>query len=156
MGLTRFSDAIFRDRSMSANPPGIPPEAELASVGGFNSYIGPLYRLPDAEGGAVKRFVFAVEDKHMNGSGALHGGMLMTFADVAMSRTARVISDGRSCSTVSLNCDFVGPGKLGETVEARVRVTRKARTMVFLSAELVAAERILLVATGLWKVVGAA
>jgi uncharacterized protein (TIGR00369 family) len=141
---------------MSAFPPGIPADAEVASVGGFNSYVGPLYRLADAEEGAVKRFAFLVEDKHMNGAGTLHGGMLMTFADVAMSRTSRVISDGRSCSTVALNCDFVGPGKLGDIVEARVRVTRKARTMVFLSAELVAGERTLLVATGLWKVVGQA
>jgi uncharacterized protein (TIGR00369 family) len=141
---------------MSAFPPGIPDDAEVASVGGFNSYVGPLYRLADAEEGAVKRFAFVVEDKHMNGAGALHGGMLMTFADVAMSRTSRVISDGRSCSTVALNCDFVGPGRLGDVVEARVRVTRKARTMVFLSAELVADGRTLLVATGLWKVVGQA
>ncbi|HEX3674425.1 MAG TPA: PaaI family thioesterase [Rhizomicrobium sp.] len=141
---------------MSAFPPGIPADAEVASAGGFNSYVGPLYRLADAEDGAVKRFAFVVEDKHMNSAGTLHGGMLMTFADVAMSRTSRVISDGRNCSTVALNCDFVGPGKLGDVVEARVRVTRKARTMVFLSAELVADGRTLLVATGLWKVVGQA
>jgi hypothetical protein len=37
-------------------------------------------------------------------------------------------------------------------VEARVRVSRRARTMVFLAAELLAGDRLLLVATGLWKV----
>jgi uncharacterized protein (TIGR00369 family) len=139
---------------MSDRPAGIPPEAELASTGGFNKYIGPLYRLPDAEEGAVKRFAFAVADKHMNGAGTVHGGMLMSLADTAMSRTSRLVSGARSCSTVSLNCDFVGPGKPGDIIEARVRVTRRSRTLVFLSAELVAGERTLLVATGLWRIAG--
>jgi uncharacterized protein (TIGR00369 family) len=133
-------------------PPGIPADAEEASTAGFNKYIGPLYRLADTEGGAVKRFAFAVSDKHMNGSGSVHGGMLMSFLDTAMSRTSRLDIGAQSCSTVSLNCDFVGPGKLGDVIEARVRVTRRTRTMAFVSAELVAGDRTLAVATGLWKI----
>jgi uncharacterized protein (TIGR00369 family) len=136
---------------MTERPAGIPPEAEYASTAGFNKYIGPLYRLPDAEEGAVKRFAFVAADKHMNGAGTVHGGMLMSFLDTAMSRTSRIVSGAKSCSTVSLNCDFVGPGKFGDTIEARVRVTRRTRTMVFVSAELAAAGRTLAVATGLWK-----
>ncbi len=50
-------------------PPGLPPDAELASTGGFNEYVGPLWRLPDEEQGAVTRFAFVAEDKHMNGAG---------------------------------------------------------------------------------------
>ena len=133
-------------------PPGIPADAEEASTAGFNKYVGPLYRLADAESGAVKRFVFAVSDKHMNGSGSVHGGMLMSFLDTAMSRTLRLDIGAKSCSTVSLNCDFVGPGKLGDVIEARVRVTRRTRTMAFVSAELVVSDRTLAVATGLWKI----
>ncbi len=81
----------------------------------------------------------------------------MTLADTAMSRHhAGDLATGEACSTVALNCDFVSAGKLGELIEARVRITRKARTMVFVSAELVAAGRVLLVATGLWKPAGEA
>jgi uncharacterized protein (TIGR00369 family) len=92
----------------------------------------------------------------MNGAGTVHGGMLMGFADTAMSRTSRLVSGAKSCSTVSLNCDFVGPGRLGDTIEARVRVTRQSRTLVFVSAELVTDGRTLLVATGLWRIAGQA
>ena len=141
---------------MEDRPAGMPPEAELASTGGFNKYVGPLYRLPDGEDGALKRFVFAVAGKHMNSAGTVHGGMLMGFADTAMSRTSRLVSGAKSCNTVSLNCDFVGPGKLGDTIEARVRVTRQTRTLVFVSAELVSDGRTLLVATGLWRIAGEA
>lgn len=131
---------------------GMPEGAVNVSVGGFNRFIGPLFRLPETPGDEIRRFAFVVIDKHMNSGGTVHGGMLMAFVDIAMSQTARAITGAKSCSTVSLNCDFVGPGRLGDLIEARVKVTRRARTMVFMSAELAAGDRTLLVATGLWKV----
>jgi len=137
---------------MGELPDGLPEGAELASIGGFNLFVGPLYRLPDSHEGAVKRFAFVAAEKHMNAAGSVHGGMLMTFMDVAMSRTSRLISGAPACSTVSLTCDFVGPGRLGELIEARVRVTRQTRTMVFMSGELAAGQRTLMVGTGLWKI----
>jgi uncharacterized protein (TIGR00369 family) len=136
---------------MADVPNGLPPGAENISIGGFNLYAGPIWRLP--ADGEVRRFALVVADKHMNGSGSVHGGMLMTFADVSMSQASRAVSGAQSCSTVSLTCDFVGPGKLGETLECRVRVTRHTRTMVFLSADIVAGERVVAAATGLWKIV---
>jgi uncharacterized protein (TIGR00369 family) len=129
----------------------IPEGAINVSIGGFNRFIGPLFRLPQTPGDEIGRFAFVVTDKHMNSGGTVHGGMLMAFVDIAMSQTARTVSGAKSCSTVSLNCDFVGPGRLGDLIEARVKVTRRARTMVFMSAELAAQDRTLLVATGLWK-----
>lgn len=137
---------------MSDRPAGLPPEAQEIQVVGFNRFVGPFYRLPDLEDGRT-RFAFVIAEKHMNAVGTVHGGMLMAFADVAMSQTARVGTAATGGNTVSLNCDFVGPGRLGDVVEARARVSRRARTMVFLSADLVAGDRLLLVATGLWKII---
>jgi uncharacterized protein (TIGR00369 family) len=139
---------------MMSRPDGLPEGAEEVSIGGFNRYVGPLYRLPDGEDGALKRFVFVAVDKHMNAAGSVHGGMLMALMDVAMSRTSRLISGAPRCSTVSLSCDFVGPGRLGDLIEARIRSPRQTRTMVFLTGELVAGDRMLMTANGLWKVAG--
>jgi uncharacterized protein (TIGR00369 family) len=136
---------------MTTSPNALPPGAENISIGGFNRFAGPVWRLPAT--GETRRFALVVEDKHMNGSGSLHGGVLMTFADISMSQTSRAASGAQSCSTVSLTCDFIGPGKLGDVIESRVKVTRQTRTMIFLSAEIVAGERVLGVATGLWKIV---
>jgi len=128
----------------------LPEGAEDISSGGFNRFAGPFYRLPDE--GAVRRFAFVALDKHMNAAGSVHGGLLMTFADIAMSRTARLASGAPSCSTVSLGCDFAGPGRLGDLIDIRVRVIRKARTLVFLSGEVAAGERALMTANGLWRI----
>jgi uncharacterized protein (TIGR00369 family) len=128
----------------------LPPGAENISRGGFNLYAGPFWRLPKM--GATHLYGLLVEPKHMNSSGSLHGGVLMTFADIAMSQTSRAVSGAKTCSTVSLTCDFTGPGKLGDVIIARVQVTRQTRTMVFLCAELACGERTLGVVTGLWKI----
>ena len=139
---------------MADRPIGLPDEAQEVSSVGFNNYVGPFYRLPDVDGGRVRRFAFVVAEKHMNSAGTVHGGVLMTFADMSMGQTARAETGATGGSTVSLNSDFVGPGGLHDVIEARVRVSRRARTMVFISAELFAGDRLLLVATGLWKVIG--
>lgn len=131
----------------------LPPDAELASTGGFNQFAGPFYRLSDD--GETKRFAFIALDKHMNAAGSVHGGLLMTFADIAMSRSSRLVSGAHSCSTVSLSCDFVSPGRLGDLIEIRVRVTRQTRTLVFLSSEITASNTVLMVANGLWRIVRA-
>ncbi len=117
---------------MTHVPQTLPAEAESISRGGFNAFAGPFWRL--APDGDIRRFALLVEPKHMNGSGSLHGGVLMTFADIAMSQVARVAA-----------------GELGDVVEARVRLTRRTRSLVFLSADIVVGERVLAVATGLWK-----
>src|SRR5476651_2508399 len=134
--------------TMTNAPNTLPPGAENISRGGFNLYAGPVWRLP-AEG-AIRRYGLVVAEKHMNGSGSLHGGVLMTFADIAMAQASRAASGAQSCRTISLTCDFIGPGKLGDLIEARVRVTRQTRTMIFLAADFSAGERVLGAASGLW------
>lgn len=128
----------------------LPDGAEDISTGGFNLFAGPFYRLPDE--GEVRRFAFVALDKHMNSAGSVHGGLLMTFADIAMSRTSRLATGAKSCSTVAISCDFAGPGRLGDVIDIRVRVTKKTRTLVFLAGEIAAGERALMTATGLWKI----
>ena len=144
-------DAIRDSDNMSKVTAKLPQDAELASNGGFNLFAGPFYRLGDD--GDVRRFAFIALEKHMNAAGSVHGGLLMTFADIAMSRTSRLISGARSCSTVSASCDFVSAGRLGDLIEIRVRVTRQTRTLVFLSSEIVSNGAVLMVANGLWRIV---
>jgi len=131
----------------------LPPDAEEISRGGFNRFVGPFYKLADPEPGGAWRYVFVAAARHMNAAGSVHGGMLMTFMDVAMSRTTRLAAGAKSLSTVSLSCDFVGPGRLGDLIEARVRVVRATRSFVFMSGEVVARGRPLMNAAGLWKIV---
>jgi len=130
----------------------LPADAENISAVGYNRHAGPFYRLAKDADSLGGRFAFIVQPKHLNNVGNIHGGLLMTFADVAMSRTARLAAGVESCNTISLTVDFVGPGELGDLVVAQVRVTRRTRTLVFQTASIAIDERVIMVATGLWKI----
>jgi uncharacterized protein (TIGR00369 family) len=137
---------------MTDPDPRLPAGAEQISRGGFNLFAGPFWRFSVDSDRMGAHYGFIALPKHMNSGGSLHGGLLMTFADVAMSRTARLVASVEACNTVSLTADFIGPGKLDDLVEAVVRVTRRTRTIIFQSATISAADRTLMVATGLWKI----
>jgi len=97
-------------------------------------------------------YAFIVQEKHMNSAGSVHGGLLMTFADIAMSRTARLIVGQGPSSTVSFSFDFVGPGRFGDMIEARVRIRKRTRSVLFQTAELVAGDRLIGLASGVWRI----
>jgi uncharacterized protein (TIGR00369 family) len=116
---------------------------------GFNKHVGPVWQSPDGS-----EFLFDIRDVHMNGGGALHGGMAMAMADIVMGRTVRDALEGARALTISLNCDFVGPAKLGDRIRGTAKITRKTRSIVFISGELTVEGRTIMTATGLWKILG--
>jgi acyl-coenzyme A thioesterase PaaI-like protein len=117
---------------------------------GFNKYVGPVWRAPDG-----KEFLFDVRDIHLNGGHALHGGMSMALADIVMGKTVNDALEGARAMTVSLNCDLIGPAKLGDRIRGTATITRRTRTIVFISCELTVEGKPILTATGIWKIAGA-
>lgn len=96
---------------------------------GFIEANGPLYGKREGE-----RLVlgFRVEPRHCNPRNVCHGGMLMTFCDMALALGANFQADlARFLPTVSLTTDFVAPAPLGSWVEGRTDVVRVTRNLVF-------------------------
>lgn len=116
---------------------------------GFNKYVGPIWQSPDGA-----EFVFDVRDIHLNGGGSLHGGMAMALADIVMGRTVRDALKDAKAMTISLNCDLIGPAKLGDRIRGAAKISRQTRSIVFISSELSVEGRTILTATGLWKILG--
>tara|TARA_R110002167_G_scaffold144999_2_gene335842 strand:- start:60 stop:512 length:453 start_codon:yes stop_codon:yes gene_type:complete len=125
-----------------AAPDGFGPvEAESP----YSSLIGPVY-----ENAAAMSRGFRVEAKHINNAGIAHGGMLMSIADMTLARGVRDANGGPGV-TVRMVSDFHGPARLGDWVEGHAKVTRMTRTMVFVSAEIVASGRLIMTATGIFR-----
>ena len=116
---------------------------------GFNKYVGPVWQSPDKA-----EFLFDVRDIHLNGGQTLHGGMAMALADIVMGRSVRDALDGQTAMTISLNCDLIGPAKLGDRIRGEVKITRRTRSIVFIGCELAVEGKPILTATGIWKIVG--
>src|SRR6185312_14243811 len=78
-------------------------------------------------------------------SGAAHGGLLMTLADIALGyNTAYRENPPGSWVTANLTGDFAGAAKLGDWVEAHVDLQKSGKRLAFANAYLlVGEERIL-------------
>ena len=117
---------------------------------GFASLVGPIWARRD---GDLWRYGFLAEDKHENRQGAVHGGMLMTFADHAIGFVAWEAAGRRKCVTMQLENQFLAAVKHGDFVECETEIVRAAKTVVFLRGVLKVGGRSVMAATGIWKVI---
>jgi len=79
----------------------------------------------------------ALEPRHLNLVGTLHGGMIATLADTATGLAYRtVLEPGTSHVTSSLTVTFLAPGRTG-TVIARGGVIKRGRRFGYAEADVV-------------------
>lgn len=119
---------------------------------GFAGHVGPLWSMTRANGETA--YGFLAQTHHLNPVGNVHGGMLMTFIDDALSLAARAETGGVRQATIQLNVHFIGAVKAGDFVEARCQVMRRARSVIFLRADCHVGSRIVASADGIWKLFG--
>ena len=94
----------------------------------FESGAGPFYMRRDEAGQVLCRF--NAEPRHMNGSGLMHGGCLLTFADFACFAIALDHLRGPSVS-VNLSGDFLSAAKVGDLMQASGEVTRAGGKLIY-------------------------
>ena len=97
----------------------------------FNAFIEPL--LVKVEGDIARVRMMPRHD-HSNFSGAVHGGALLGFMDVALFAAARgfgVLHAGAAV-TLDLSAQFIGAAAIGVSLEARIELLRETARMLFL------------------------
>ncbi len=114
---------------------------------GFVRQIGPLYRRATGDAYAMG---FRVEDHHTNGMKNAHGGMLMSFADMAW---GHVVSVERSSYwvTVRLTLDFLSSAHLGDWVEGASEVLSREDDLFVVRGRIWTGDRLLITGTGVFK-----
>lgn len=100
----------------------------------FEAMSGPFYCRYD-EGGRPRTAVRA-EVRHMNGSGAMHGGALMTFADYTLFFVCKETLADAPAVTAACNCEFVSAVGAGDLVEGTGEVVKAGRSMIFVRGTL--------------------
>ncbi|HJS79751.1 MAG TPA: PaaI family thioesterase [Vitreimonas sp.] len=114
---------------------------------GFGRQIGPLYRR--AKNGAYT-MGFRVEDHHTNGMTNAHGGMLMTFADMAWGHIVSVETSSYWV-TVRLAVDFLSSARLGDWIEGGGEVLSTEDNLYVVRGRVWCGDRTLLTGTGVFK-----
>jgi uncharacterized protein (TIGR00369 family) len=120
----------------------------------FNSHIGNLYAKRGAKG-TRDEFVlgFRVHQHMCNPAGGLHGGMMMTVADlVGTMGGGTLVGLRKFLPTVSMTFDFVAPARVGDWVEGRAEIVRQTRSLLFTNIFLTVGEERFLRASQIAKI----
>ena len=92
-------------------------------------------------------------DHHCNRRGIVHGGLLVTLADVALGKTAEWLNDPPArLLTTSIAYDFIGSAKLGDWIEARTDFFKVGSEVAFANCYFRANRRVIGRANGQFKV----
>jgi len=102
------------------------------SRGKFTLHNGPTYRA--AAEGDIRTGMWVL-DRHCNGMGFLHGGMLSAFADSALAWAVWSVT-GKMSVTIKLTLEFMEIAREGEWIEARPEVTAVDGEFVHVTARI--------------------
>lgn len=117
----------------------------------FSTMVGPFYEPPDRD---PRQCGFLTEQKHGNKRGFVHGGMIATAFDAALGTAAWAAANQQPSVTVQLNVQYVGALPIGRFARIQTEIVRATRSLVFLRGTMQAADRLIAVADGIWKVLG--
>ena len=102
---------------------------------GFLDHGGPYYLHPRE--GAPQLVALRICDHHINYKDAAHGGVISTFADVALSHAVYDAERPRLApSTVNLQVNYLKGARLGDWLKARVRIDRLGGRLAYTSGEI--------------------
>jgi uncharacterized protein (TIGR00369 family) len=114
---------------------------------GFVRQIGPLYR---RECDGAFSMGFRVEEHHTNGMSNAHGGMLMSFADMAWGHVV-AIETSSYWVTVRLTIDFLSSARLGDWVEGAGEVLSTTDDLYVVKGRIWSGDRTLITGSGVFK-----
>lgn len=128
-----------------ALPLGFEPFTEV----GFMGHIAPLYI---RRAGAEVELGAIVRPHQANPLGSAHGGFLMSIMDVTLGiNCALAVGHDGVVATIQLNSNIVAAARTGEFIRAGATIEKVTRTLAFASGRIVAADRVILTATAIFR-----
>jgi acyl-coenzyme A thioesterase PaaI-like protein len=92
------------------------------------------------------------QSDHANRAGAIHGGILVAFADHTLGCYVDAAADGAPNVTIQLNTHFLAAVEPGSFLELRGEVTRATGSMVFVRGIISVGQTDVVAVDGIWRV----
>ena len=121
--------------------------------GGFTKLVGT--ELSSTEEGRASVSLKA-EERHLNPSGTVHGGVISTLIDVSMAEALNTMTEeGEQPFTIQITVNYMKPGKLG-TLTSTAAVRKGGERITVVEAEVVQEDddEVIALATGTYTPVG--
>ena len=130
-----------------AAPPGFVP-ADFSA--GFLDLSGPYFL---RDNGAATTLGLRVQERHGNYIGVAHGGLLATFADVALSYQVHASEIPRlKLATSTLTTNFIAGVKSGDWLEATCRIDRLGKRLAYTSGEVRRGDEVVMTMTAVFTI----
>jgi len=97
-------------------------------------------------------FKTTINKNHLNSAGITHGGFIAAVVDAGAGTAAHRSADNNPCVTISLELKFISSVQLGQELVGKTKIQKKTISLVFLTCELMAENRIVVTASGVWKI----
>ena len=116
-------------------PAGFEPDPRSSP---FLDLLGPVHQRVGSDGRVDVALL--VEPRHLNGRGTTHGGVLTALGDIALGRSAALLTDPPSALvTMTLTAHFLRSVQEGSWLTVSATSLRATRSMVFAQGEATAA-----------------
>ncbi len=116
---------------------------------GFIRRVGPLWTRKENDAWA---YAIVSKSEHINPAGVVHGGLLMTLIDHALSAIAWEDAGRRPCITIQMDARFLAAVPPDRLIEARGRVIRRTTTLSFTEGSLTVDGDVVLTASAISKI----
>ena len=125
--------------------------AEVRLIDPFEIHVGPAYCQGEK---SARRYAFLIRPQHCNMRGVVHGGMLMTLADMTLGQAVWDVTDNAPSVTLNMQTQFLKSAKAGDRIEVVPQLTRRTRGFVFMRGDFTVEGDIVLTVQSVWKLLG--
>ena len=98
-------------------------------------------------------FKTKINENHLNTAKITHGGFIAALVDAGAGTAAHRSADSGLCVTISLELKFISSVKLDQELIGLAKVQKKTKSLVFLTCELRADDKIAATASAKWKII---
>ncbi len=119
------------------------------TLDGFIGSVGPLWTRKENDSWA---YGFVSTSQHINPAGIVHGGLLMTLIDHALSAIAWEDAGRRPCVTIQIDVRFLTAVRPQTLIEARGRVVRRTAALSFTDGNLTVGAEVVATASAILKI----
>ena len=123
---------------------------QISTTSGFMKHNGGIFFRTISEN--EYEFKTTIKENHLNAANITHGGFIAALVDAGAGTSAHRVADGSPCVTISLELKFISVVKLGQELIGNTKIQKKTKSMVFLTCELKAEDKIVATASGVWKI----
>ena len=124
---------------------------QISTANGFMKHNGGILFRAISEN--EYEFKTKINENHLNNAKITHGGFIAALTDAGAGTAAHRATSKNICVTVSLELKFISQVKLGQELIGLTKIQKKTKSLVFLTCELRADNKIAATASGVWKII---